>query len=179
MPELTAPAVDPRPALPGGKGPAVPRAYRYYDLIMAAFVTVLICSEFFAASKVARLGSFTFGAGVVFFPLSYIFGDILTEVYGYARSRKVIWAGFAALGFATVMCWVIVHLPPDPGWANQHALEAVFGNTWRIVLASMIAYFAGEWSNSVTLAKMKIWTEGRFLWPGRSARRSSAKRWTR
>src|SRR5271166_3737982 len=89
-----------------------PRVYRYYDLLMAAFVTVLICSEFISSSKVARLGSFEFGAGVAFFPLSYLFGDILTEVYGYARSRKVIWAGFTSLVFATIMTWVILSLPP-------------------------------------------------------------------
>ena len=164
MLEQTAPAVDSRPTSPDRQSPVVPRVYHYYDLIMAAFVTVLICSEFFAASKVAKLGPFVFGAGVVFFPLSYIFGDILTEVYGYARSRKVIWTGFAALGFATLMCWIVVRLPPDSRWAHQQALETILGNTWRIVLASMTAYFAGEWSNSVTLAKMKIWTGGRYLW---------------
>jgi uncharacterized integral membrane protein (TIGR00697 family) len=142
-----------------------PRSYRYYDLLMAAFVTVLICSEFISAGTVARLGGVTFGAGVVFFPLSYLFGDILTEVYGYARSRKVIWAGFSALAFATVMAWVVVNLPANPDWApNQKAWETVFGNSWRIVAASLIAFLAGEWVNSVVLAKMKVFTNGRFLW---------------
>src|SRR5438045_2861556 len=84
------------------------RAYRYYDLIMAAFVTVLLCSNLIGAGKVATLGPFTFGAGVFFFPISYIFGDVLTEVYGYARARKVVWAGFAAMAFASVMSWTIV-----------------------------------------------------------------------
>ena len=140
------------------------RAYRYYDLLMVAFVTVLICSEFISAGKVARVGTFYFGAGVVFFPLSYLFGDILTEVYGYARSRKVIWAGFGALAFATFMSWVVLALPPTPTWPNQAAWETVFGNSWRIVAASLLAFLAGEWVNSVVLAKMKVWTGGRHLW---------------
>ncbi len=96
------------------KAPRTPRTYKFYDFLMVAFVTVLICSEFISAGKVAHIGGFSFGAGVVFFPLSYLFGDILTEVYGYARSRKVIWAGFSALVFATVMTWVILALPPAP-----------------------------------------------------------------
>jgi queuosine precursor transporter len=145
--------------------PHAPRVYKYYDLLMVAFVTVLICSEFIAAGKVARIGSFNFGAGVVFFPLSYLFGDILTEVYGYARSRKVIWAGFTSLVFATVMTWVILSLPPAaPDWPNQQAWDTVFSNSWRIVTASLTAFLVGEWVNSVVLAKMKIMTGGRFLW---------------
>jgi uncharacterized integral membrane protein (TIGR00697 family) len=141
-----------------------PRVYRYYDFLMVAFVTVLICSEFIAAGKVARLGGFNFGAGVVFFPLSYLFGDILTEVYGYARSRKVIWAGFTALIFSTFMSWVILTLPPSEAWPHQPAWETVFSNSWRIVAASLLAFLAGEWVNSVVLAKMKVWTKGKHLW---------------
>ena len=144
--------------------PTALRSYRYYEFLMVAFVTVLFCSEFISAGKVVRLGSLVFGAGVVFFPLSYIFGDILTEVYGYERSRKVIWAGFGSLAFATFMSWVVVQLPPDPSWESQAAWETVFGSTWRIVSASLIAFVIGEWVNSVTLAKMKLWTGGRFLW---------------
>jgi uncharacterized integral membrane protein (TIGR00697 family) len=144
--------------------PNAPRAYRYYDYLMAAFVTVLICSEFISAGKVARIGNFNFGAGVVFFPLSYLFGDILTEVYGYARSRKVIWAGFSALLFATIMTWIILALPPAPQWQHQSAWETVFANSWRIVAASLTAFLVGEWVNSVVLAKMKVMTGGRFLW---------------
>jgi hypothetical protein len=121
-----------------------PRAYRYYDLIMAAFVTVLLCSNLSSAA-------------------SYVFGDILTEVYGYARSRRVVWAGFAALVFASLMSWIVLALPPDSKF-NQPAWEAVFGGTPRIVVASMIGYFAGEIANSYTLAKMKIYTRGRWLW---------------
>lgn len=140
------------------------RIYRYYDLIMAAFVTVLLCSNLIGASKVCTVWGMTFGAGVLFFPISYIFGDILTEVYGYARSRKVVWAGFMAMGFASFMCWFVLALPPAQGWPHQAAFETVFGGTFRIVLASMVAYFSGEFCNSFVLAKMKIWTQGRMLW---------------
>ncbi len=143
--------------------------FKYYDLVMVAFVTVLICSNLIGPAKIATfelpvVGAFVFGAGVMFFPISYIFGDVLTEVYGYARARKVIWAGFAALAFASVMSAVVVALPPAPFWQHQAAYEIAFGNTWRIVGASMIAYFAGEFMNSFVLAKMKVWTEGRWLW---------------
>ena len=140
------------------------RVYKYYDLVMAAFVTVLLCSDLIGVSKVVRIGSFSFGAGVFFFPISYIFGDVLTEVYGYARSRKVVWAGFAALFFASLMAWAIGKMPPAPGWPHQAAYDIVFGQTWRIVGASLLAFWAGEFSNSYVLAKMKIFTRGRFLW---------------
>ena len=145
------------------------RAYRYYDLVMVAFVTVLVCSNLIGPAKIAQLdlpllGTLTFGAGVLFFPISYVFGDILTEVYGYARSRRVIWSGFAALAFAALVAWVIVRLPPAPFWSNQPAYEIAFGSTWRIALASLIAFLCGEFVNSFVLAKMKIWTAGRWLW---------------
>jgi hypothetical protein len=144
--------------------PARARSYRYYDLVMAAFVTVLLCANLIGASKVAQLGGFAFGAGVLFFPLSYIFGDVLTEVYGYARARKVVWAGFAAMGFASLMSAVVLAFPPAPGWPHQAAFQTVFGNTPRIVLASLVAYFCGEFTNSYVLARLKVRTEGRFLW---------------
>lgn len=140
------------------------RAYKYYDLIMAVFVTVLLCSNLIGVSKVVTLGSFTFGGGNLFFPISYLFGDILTEVYGYARSRRVVWAGFSALIFSAFMSWAVISLPPADGYTGQQALEQIFGATPRIVLASMIAYFAGEFSNSFVLAKMKILTSGQHLW---------------
>ena len=151
---------------------SAPRTYRYYDFVMAAFVTVLICSNFIGAAKQATLnlpglGPTPFGAGVLFFPISYIFGDILTEVYGYGRDRRVVWAGFAALAFASFMAWVVISLPPGPSdymRRYQPALESVFGNSWRIALGSMIAFWCGSFSNSYILAKMKIWTEGRWLW---------------
>ena len=143
--------------------------YRYYDLIMAAFVAVLLCSNLIGPAKIAQLdlpliGAVTFGAGVLFFPISYVFGDILTEVYGYSRARKVIWAGFGALLFASFMAAVVVALPPAAGWKNQAAYEIAFGSTWRIAGASLIAFLCGEFVNSYVLAKMKILTEGRWLW---------------
>jgi uncharacterized integral membrane protein (TIGR00697 family) len=140
------------------------RNYKYYDLVMAAFVTVLLCSNVIGASKVTEVWGFPFGAGNLFFPISYIFGDILTEVYGYARARKVVWAGFSALMFASMMAWIIVTLPPAEGFANQAAVETIFGATPRIALASLIGFFCGEFCNSYTLAKMKVWTNGRHLW---------------
>jgi uncharacterized integral membrane protein (TIGR00697 family) len=147
--------------------PEPPRTYRYYDLIMAAFVCVLLCANLIGVSKVTEVSLFghtlTFGAGNLFFPLSYLFGDVLTEVYGYARSRKVVWAGFCALGFASIMSWVVVHMPPAAGWTGQPVIEAAFGSTWRIALASLVGYFCGEFMNSFTLAKLKIKTEGRLL----------------
>src|SRR2546430_12790276 len=110
------------------------------------------------------VGAVSFGAGVLFFPISYVFGDVLTEVYGYARARRVIWAGFAGLAFAALMAAIVVALPPAPFWRHQDAYEIAFGITWRIAAASMIAYFCGEFANSFVLAKMKIATAGRWLW---------------
>ena len=144
------------------------RVYRYYDLIMASFVCVLLCANLIGVSKVTEVTIFgktvAFGAGNLFFPLSYLFGDVLTEVYGYARSRKVVWAGFSALLFASVMSWVVVHMPPAQGWTGQATIEAAFGSTWRIALASLVGYFCGEFANSFTLAKLKILTAGKMLW---------------
>ncbi|HEX5477878.1 MAG TPA: queuosine precursor transporter [Burkholderiales bacterium] len=139
---------------------------------MAAFVTVLLCSNFIGAAKQATLhlpllGDTTFGAGVIFFPISYVFGDILTEVYGYGRDRRVVWAGFGALAFASIMAWVVIHLPPaKTGFmaGYQGHLEGVFGNAWRISAGSMIAFWCGSFSNSYVLAKMKLWSRGRWLW---------------
>ena len=167
------------------------REYRYYEFVMVAFVVILVCSNLIGPAKIAQVELpsflvdavnafgqmtahiglpfgvshyFVFGAGVLFFPISYVFGDILTEVYGYARSRRVIWAGFAGLAFASFMSYVVVALPPAPFWKNQAAYEIAFGLTWRISLASMIAYFCGEFVNSFVLAKMKLATQGRWLW---------------
>lgn len=144
--------------------PARGRTYRYYDLILGAFVTVLLCSNLIGASKLAVVGGFEFGAGILFFPLSYVFGDILTEVYGYERSRRVVWAGFAALLFATVMSAMVVALPPAPTYEKQAALQTIFGSTWRITLGCLVGYSAGEFTNSYVLAKMKVRTGGRHLW---------------
>ncbi len=147
------------------------RKYKYYDLIMAGFVCVLLCSNLIGVQKVTFInlpffGQFIFGAGVLFFPISYLFGDILTEVYGYARSRRVIWAGFGALIFASFMSWAVVNLPVAPTMNpdQQKMLESIFGQTPRIVFASLIAFWAGEFTNSFVLAKMKIFTEGKNLW---------------
>ncbi len=148
----------------------VVRQYRYYDFFMAAYVCVLLCSNLIGPAKVATvhvpvIGAVTFVAGVLFFPLSYVFGDVLTEVYGYARDRRCVWAGFGALAFAALMAAVIVALPPASWWQEeQKAVATVFGNTPRIVLASIIAFWSGSFVNSYVLAKMKIWTGGRWLW---------------
>ncbi|RTL55794.1 MAG: VUT family protein [Rhodocyclaceae bacterium] len=148
------------------------RQYRYYDFIMAAFAVVLLCSNLIGAAKAAQVelplfGTVVFSGGVLFFPISYIFGDILTEVYGYGRDRRVVWVGFAALAFASFMSVVVLSLPPatdDFNRGYQAHLEAVFGNTPRIVAGSMIAFWCGTFVNSYVLAKMKIATEGKWLW---------------
>ena len=145
------------------------RQYKYYDFVMVAFVVVIVCSNLIGPAKIAEVnlpfwGPLVFGAGVIFFPVSYIFGDILTEVYGYGRDRRVIWAGFGALIFASVMAAIVVALPPAPFWKHQGAYEVAFGNTWRIVAASILAFWCGSFVNSFVLAKMKIWTAGKHLW---------------
>lgn len=163
------------------------RHYKYYDLLMAGFVTVLLCSNLIGPAKLCSLpipfalfpklddqnglvfvAAVTFGAGNIFFPISYIFGDVLTEVYGYARARKVIWAGFGALLFSVVHSEVVMRMPPDPdepyNRALQPALVTCFGNGWRIAAGSIIAFWFGDFVNSFVLAKMKLLTRGRFLW---------------
>jgi queuosine precursor transporter len=140
------------------------RQFRYYDFVMAAFVAVLLLSNLIGAAKLADVGGYVFGAGILFFPLGYVIGDVLTEVYGYARARRVIWAGFAGLIFMAVMSWVVVSLPPAAGWEGQAAYESVFGQVWRIVIASITAFWAGEFVNSYVMARMKVWTRGRYLW---------------
>jgi hypothetical protein len=142
------------------------KTYKYYDLILGAYVCVVLCANLIGPAKVSTvylpwIGSVTFLAGVLFFPISYLFGDILTEVYGYARDRRVVWSGVGALLFAAVMATVIVHLPPRD---KNSAVEAIFGNTPRIIAASIIAFWSGSFVNSYVLAKMKLWTQGRWLW---------------
>jgi queuosine precursor transporter len=138
---------------------------------MAAFVTVLLCSNLIGVHKVSVVhlpfyGDYIYGAGVLFFPISYLFGDILTEVYGYARSRKVIWAGFGALIFASLMAFVVTLLPVASTMEpeKQKAIEMIFGQTPRIVAASLLAFWLGEFVNSFVLAKMKLLTKGKFMW---------------
>ena len=140
------------------------KTYRYYDFIMVAFVTILLTSNLIGAAKVCEWHGYTFGAGIFFFPLSYVFGDVMTEVYGYARARKIVWAGFAAMIYATFMAEIVIRMPASPIWHNQGALETMFGSTWRIVVASLTAYFCGEFTNSYVLARMKILTQGKRLW---------------
>ena len=145
------------------------RPLRYFDFVMAAFVAVLLLSNVLGAGKVAQvwmpgIGYFPFGAGILFFPISYVIGDVLTEVYGYARARRCIWAGFCATLFMAFMSFVVVALPPAPEWANQTAYEVIFGQVPRIVVASLAAFWVGELVNSYVLAKMKVWTQGRHLW---------------
>ena len=138
--------------------------FRYFDFVMAAFVAILLLSNVIGAAKPAQIWGFTFGAGILFFPLSYVIGDVLTEVYGYSRARRCVWAGFAAVLFMAFMSWVVVSLPPAPGWEGQAAYESVFGQVPRIVLASVAALWAGELVNAYVLARMKIWTKGKHLW---------------
>ncbi|GLR46942.1 transporter [Sphingomonas astaxanthinifaciens DSM 22298] len=145
------------------------RPLRYFDLVMAAFVVILLLSNILGAGKVAEIdlplvGLWPFGAGILFFPLSYVIGDLLTEVYGYARARRCIWVGTAAMLFMAFMAWVVVKLPPAPSWTGQAAYEQVFGQVPRIVMASIAAFWAGEFVNSVVLARMKVWTGGKYLW---------------
>ena len=172
------------PAQPAPVSAADIRHFRYYDLVMAAFVAVLLLSNIIGASKLSMVGGLTFGAGILFFPISYVIGDVLTEVYGYARARRVIWAGFGALVFMAVMSWIVLAMPPAQDWwcsgadtlvlksgdasgsgaVCQATYDSVFGSAWRIVLASIAAFWAGEFVNSYVLARMKVATGGRFLW---------------
>jgi queuosine precursor transporter len=138
--------------------------FRSYDIVMAAFVAILLLSNIIGASKLSTIGGMTFGAGVLFFPISYVLGDVLTEVYGYARARRCIWVGTFALLFMAFMAFVVVQMPPAQGWPNQPAYEAVFADLWRLALASITAFWVGEFVNSFILAKMKVLTKGRYLW---------------
>jgi queuosine precursor transporter len=161
------------------------RHFRYFDYMMAAFVAILLLSNLIGAAKLATVWGFTFGAGILFFPVSYVLGDVLTEVYGYANARRCVWAGFAAMLFMAFMSFVVVGMPPSPSWGCassgdprfaelvakhsagavcQSTYDSVFGSTWRIVLASVTAFWAGEFVNSFVLAKMKILTQGKMLW---------------
>ncbi len=140
------------------------RHFRYFDYVMAAFVAILLLSNIIGASKLTTVAGVTFGAGVMFFPISYVIGDVLTEVYGYANARRCIWAGFAALIFMAFMAWVVVQMPPADGWPHQAAYVAVFADLWRLALASITAFWVGEFINSFVLARMKLWTQGKHLW---------------
>lgn len=170
--ENTSPGLQPDPAAAFDRDPDdgivatshAPTHFRYYDLVMAGFVAILLLSNLIGAAKLSTVAGFTFGAGILFFPLGYVIGDVLTEVYGYARARRVIWTGFGALTFMAFMSYVVVAMPPADSWTGQAAYEEVFGSTWRIVVASITAFWAGEFVNSFVMAKMKVWTKGRLLW---------------
>ena len=140
------------------------KQYKYLDIITVAFVSILFLSNFVASGKFSQVGNFAFGSGIMFFPLSYLIGDILTEVYGYSKSRRVIWIGFSALIFCVIAVQIILLMPPASSWTHQSAYIEVFSNSPRVVFASLIAYFCGEFANSYTLAKMKILTSGKYLW---------------
>ncbi|GIK64075.1 MAG: transporter [Chloroflexota bacterium] len=148
--------------------------YRYYDLVMATFVTVLLLSNLLSSAKIIDIGlgsvgslSFIFDAGTIVFPISYIFGDILTEVYGYKRSRRVIWMGFGASILMAFCVWIVGLLPGEAYWTEstgQSAYDAILSGIPNLIVASLSAYFAGEFLNSFVLAKLKVATEGRYLW---------------
>ncbi|MEE4338344.1 queuosine precursor transporter [Erythrobacter sp.] len=175
-----------------------PVTFRYYDFVMAGFVAILLLSNIIGAAKLTFVevpfwpeglwpapdGVFIYGAGILFFPLGYVIGDVLTEIYGFARARRVIWTGFAAMVFLAFMSWVVVGMPAFDGWTCaasdslamqgdpdavagavcQQTYVSVFGSTWRIVLASITAFWAGEFVNSYVMARMKVWTKGKALW---------------
>lgn len=174
-----------QPLTPIGGAAGARRHFRYFDYVMTAFVAILLLSNLIGAAKLADVGGVTFGAGILFFPISYVIGDVLTEVYGYANARRCVWAGFFALIFMAVMSYVVVAMPPfsdwqcaasgdplfagavkaaDAGAVCQSTYVSVFGSTWRIVIASLFAFWAGEFVNSFVLAKMKVWTRGKHMW---------------
>jgi queuosine precursor transporter len=151
------------------------KQYRFFDLITAVFVTVLVLSNIASSAKIVDWGFSLFGvrmafdAGTILFPVSYIFGDILTEVYGYKRSRRVIWVGFACLALSAVIFWIVRLMPGEVTWqgyAGDAAYNAILGgmSTGGIVLASLSGYWTGEFTNSFILAKMKVLMNGRWLW---------------
>jgi uncharacterized integral membrane protein (TIGR00697 family) len=139
------------------------RQFASFDILVAFFVAVLLISNI-ASTKILTLWKFTFDGGTILFPLSYIFGDILTEVYGFKRSRRVIWLGFLSALLMSVVFLIVQFLPPAGDWSYQQDYEHILGFVPRIVAASLTAYFAGEFSNSAILSKLKIFTRGRYLW---------------
>lgn len=139
------------------------RTYRHFDLLLSIFIVVLLISNL-VGQKLCAIGPFVLSGAQLLFPITYIFGDVFTEVYGYAASRRAIWLGFLANGLLAVMGVITVWLPPAPGWPNQDAFATVFYTIPRLIVASLIAYWCGEFANSYTLAKMKLWTGGRMLW---------------
>lgn len=141
----------------------ISRRSKYFIFIAILFVTVLMISNTVAV-KIVQVGPFSFAGAIFIFPISYIFGDILTEVYGYKATRKIVWSGFAALVLMALAYWFVQILPNAPFWQNQNAYDLILGGVPRIVLGSIVAYFAGEFSNSYVMSKMKIWSNGKHLW---------------
>ena len=139
------------------------RNYRYYDILVHIFVVVLLISNL-VGPKICAIGPFRISGAQLLFPITYIFGDVFTEVYGYSGSRRAIWIGFFASGLLALMGLITVHIPPAPDWPNQHAFEVVFNFVPRMVASSLIAFWCGEFANSYTLAKMKLLTNGKMLW---------------
>lgn len=139
------------------------RTYRHYDLLLSIFIVVLLISNL-VGQKICLIGPFVISGAEILFPITYIFGDVFTEVYGYAASRRAIWLGFLANGLLALMGLITVWLPPAPGWHNQAAFATVFYQIPRLIVASLIAFWCGEFTNSYTLAKMKLWTGGKMLW---------------
>jgi queuosine precursor transporter len=137
--------------------------YRYYDILVHIFVVVLLVSNL-VGQKITAIGPFRISGAQLFFPITYIFGDVFTEVYGYAASRRAIWIGFAASALLAIMGLICVWLPPAPGWPNQRAFAIVFGFVPRLIFASLVAFWCGEFANSFVMAKMKLLTSGRYLW---------------
>jgi queuosine precursor transporter len=138
--------------------------YKYYDGFLGAFVAILVLSNLIGVAKVVKIGQITFAASALFFPVSYVIGDVLTEVYGYSYARRAVWVGFGSLVFTAAMAYIVVHLPGAPGWHGQKAYEEIFDQTPRIVVASMIAFWSGEFANAFVLAQLKLRTQGRYLW---------------
>jgi uncharacterized integral membrane protein (TIGR00697 family) len=138
-------------------------SFKYFDVIMALFVAILLISNI-ASIKILTVWKFTFDGGTILFPLSYIFGDVLTEVYGYKRSRKVIWTGFFCALLMSLTLWVVQLLPAAADWPYQEAYQNLLGFVPRIVLGSLVAYFAGEFSNSFILSRLKVKMKGKHLW---------------
>ena len=152
-----------RSGLLHGKLVSVTQRFRYLDMLTIGFVVVLLVSNLIGP-KVCQVGPLIISGAELLFPITYICGDIFTEVYGYAASRRAIWLGFGGMALLTLMGQFAVWLPPAPGWHDQEAFATVFGLVPRFAVASLIAYWAGEFTNSYTLAKLKLWTGGKHLW---------------
>jgi queuosine precursor transporter len=143
--------------------PTTSRSYKYLDVLTTAFVVILLVSNL-VAQKICKIGPFAVSGAVLLFPITYIFGDVFTEIYGFAASRRAIWLGFFGTALLYLMGYITIALPAAPGWHNQQAFATVFGFIPRILAASLTAFWAGEFANSYTMARLKLVTNGRKLW---------------